>query len=98
MTILLETKNLCKVYKNKRGIDNINIVVEKGDIYGFLGPNGSGKTTTIRTILKLINPDKGTIEIDGFDMDKDFEKGIRNVGAIVETPSFYELSIRKRQY
>ncbi len=90
MTILLETRNLTKTYNNNRGIFNINIQVEQGDIYGFLGPNGSGKTTTIRTILDLIHANSGSIYIDGKNIHTQFEEAIQNVGAIVETPKFYE--------
>jgi ABC-type multidrug transport system ATPase subunit len=87
--ILLETKNLCKSYGKRKIIEDINIKVERGDIYGFLGPNGSGKTTTIRTILNLIQSDSGLVSVAGLDMNKEFEKAILNVGAIVETPMFY---------
>lgn len=90
MQTLLETKGLSKVYDQIHGIHNINIVVEQGDIYGFLGPNGSGKTTTIRTILDLIHADKGSIMINGSDVHHDFENAIKHVGAIVETPMFYD--------
>lgn len=61
----------------------------KGDIYGFLGRNGQGKTTTIRLITGLIFPDDGDITIDGHSLGDDFKKAISNVGAIVESPSFY---------
>jgi len=90
MKILLETKNLTKTYGNERGINDINIKVEQGDIYGFLGPNGSGKTTTIRTILDLIHADSGKVFINEMDVKEHFNEAISNVGAIVETPRFYE--------
>jgi len=90
MEILLETIGLSKTYGDQKGIEDINIIVKEGDIYGFLGPNGSGKTTTIRTILDLIHADRGLVMINGFNVKSEFEKAIEHVGAIVETPQFYD--------
>lgn len=93
---MIKVENLCKSFKGEIIIDNINLMVEKGDVFGFLGPNGSGKTTTIRLILKLIHSDKGTVKINGFDIESDFNRAIEKVGAIVETPKFHPyLSGRK---
>jgi ABC-type multidrug transport system ATPase subunit len=87
--ILLETRGLNKTFGKRKVIDNLNLKVEQGDIYGFLGPNGSGKTTTIRMMLGLIHPDSGEVKIDGYDLKTDFKKAISPVGAIVENPTFY---------
>lgn len=87
--IVLETVNLSKSFGAKKAVDRLNLQVESGDIYGFLGPNGSGKTTTIRMLLNLIYPDEGQIAIHGHDVATDFLAAIRQVGAIVETPQFY---------
>lgn len=86
---MIEAKELCKSFKGKMIIDNINLIVEKGDVFGFLGPNGSGKTTTIRMLLKLIHADKGNIKIKGYDLKSDFSRAIEKVGAVVETPKFH---------
>ncbi len=86
---LLETRNLIKSFGGRKIIDNLNLQVMKGDIYGFLGRNGQGKTTTIRLITSLIFPDSGDVIIDGHNLRSDFKKAISNVGAIVESPSFY---------
>lgn len=86
---ILETVNLSKSFGTKKVVDDLHLQVESGDIYGFLGPNGSGKTTTIRLILHLIHPDQGQVLINGHDVQTDFIQAISQVGAIVETPQFY---------
>ena len=87
---MLQIEGLTKAYGNKIVLDNLNLTVEQGDIYGFLGPNGSGKTTTIRAVLGLVNYQKGNVILNGFDIKKDFKKSIQKVGAVVETPRFFE--------
>lgn len=86
---LLQTHNLTKSFGGRKIIDNLTLQVLKGDIYGFLGRNGQGKTTTIRLITGLIFPDSGDVIIDGYNLQNDFKKAISNIGAIVESPSFY---------
>lgn len=93
---MIEVIGLTKSFNGKTVIDNIDITVDEGDIFGFLGPNGSGKTTTIRMLLKLIYPDSGVIRLVGSDIKEDFSHVVDKVGAIVETPKFYTyLSGRK---
>lgn len=93
---VLEVNDLCKSFKGRLVIDNISFSVDEGDVYGFLGPNGSGKTTTIRMLLNLIHPDSGTVRIEGYDVKEDFKRAVKRVGAIVESPRFYPyLSGRK---
>ncbi len=87
---ILEVNNLSKSFGGIEAVSNLNLRVEKGDIFGFLGPNGAGKTTTIRMILGLIHADRGEVNIKGYNLKKDFNKAIENVGAVVETPRFYE--------
>ncbi len=88
--VVLQIENLHKSYGQKKVIDGLNLSVERGDIFGFLGPNGSGKTTTIRMILGLISLDQGSIILNGYDVQKDFKKAIGKVGAVVETPKFFQ--------
>ena len=64
---ILEIKNLTKLYKNGRGIKNVSLSVEKGDILGLLGPNGSGKTTIMKAVTGLVRPNKGSISVFGMD-------------------------------
>lgn len=87
---VLELKNVSKSFGKRKVIDNISLEVKEGEIYGFLGPNGSGKTTTIKMILRLIDSDSGEIKVNGFDTKKQFEKAMECIGAIVENPDMYK--------
>ncbi len=86
---VLEISNLNKTFGSKKVIDNVSFSVQAGDIFGFLGPNGAGKTTTIRMILNLIHKDSGTVKINGYDTKTEPKQALKNIGAIVETPKFY---------
>jgi len=86
---VLEIKNLEKSFGRRKIINNISLEVKEGEIYGFLGPNGSGKTTTIKMILRLIDNDAGEIKVNGYDTKKQFEKAMDYIGAIVENPDMY---------
>ena len=86
---MIEVRNLVKKYGSHLAVDHLNFTVEQGQIYGFLGPNGSGKTTTIKMILRLIDMDNGSITVNGFDTKKQFEKAMECIGAIVENPDMY---------
>ena len=88
--IMLEIQNLNKSYRRRKIIDNLNMTVYKGDIYGFLGANGEGKTPTIRMITSLIKADSGDIIINGTSVINCKNEAIRNIGAMVEAPKFYE--------
>lgn len=87
---LLETRNLTKSFRGRKIIDNLNLKVMKGDVYGFLGRNGQGKTTTIRLVTGLIFPDSGEVIINGCNLRTDFKQAISQIGAIVESPTFYD--------
>lgn len=87
---VLSINNLSKSFGTRRVLDNITFDVKKGEILGLLGPDGSGKTTTIKLALGLLRIDSGSVKICGYDVAKDFEKAIRNVGAIVENPEMYK--------
>lgn len=89
MNKLLECQNLCKSFGKKQILKDVSFEIDEGDILAFIGPNGSGKTTTIKLILGLQNIDKGKVTINGFDVEKDFVKSIEKVGAIVENPDTY---------
>ena len=75
--------------RKERILQNINLHVEKGSIYGFLGPNGSGKTTTLCLLLGLLKNQKGKIEIFDKEIDKDRIGILKKVGTLVENPSLY---------
>ncbi len=90
MENILTIRNVSKKYKNQTVLNKFNMTINKGDIYGFVGENGSGKTTIIRTITGLIFPYEGDIELFGVSYkDKKILSARKNIGAIVETPSIY---------
>lgn len=89
MKKLLECINLCKSFGKKQILKNVSFSINEGDILAFIGPNGSGKTTTIKLILGLQKIDSGEVLINGLDVTKNFEDAIRKVGAIVENPDSY---------
>lgn len=86
---VLKCENLNKSFGKKKILKDVSFTIKKGDILGFIGPNGSGKTTTIKLILGLNSIDSGNVTINGFDIKKDFESAIKGVGAIVENPDMY---------
>ncbi|WBW99105.1 ABC transporter ATP-binding protein [Oceanirhabdus sp. W0125-5] len=87
---ILKVSNLSKSFGKKNVVKSLNLEVEKGDVFGFLGPNGAGKTTTIRMMLGLIKMNEGEVSINGYNVKTDFSKAIESVGAVVESPKFYE--------
>lgn len=89
-TDVLVLKNVHKKIKGKTIINNLSFQVKEGEVYGFLGPNGSGKTTTIRLITGLIKLNGGQISICGHDITKQREKALSHIGGIVENPELYE--------
>ena len=85
----IEVSALTKKIKNKTIIKDISFSVKQGEVFGFLGQNGSGKTTTIRMLVGMIKPTSGTILINGLDLKNHFSQIMHKVGGIVENPSFY---------
>ena len=81
MVSAISIKGLTKDYKELRAVDNVSFDIEEGDFFGFLGPNGAGKTTTIHSIVGLVKFQKGTIEVFGKDVIKDFREARRLIGA-----------------
>lgn len=90
MKYVIETKNLTKTYGTSTVVDNVNIHVPKGKIYGLLGRNGAGKTTIMSMLLKLTTPTDGDIRL----FDKEYKENSKEIytriGSIIETPGFYE--------
>lgn len=89
MEKVIQISNLTKIYKNGRGITNINLDIHKGDIFGFLGPNGAGKTTAMKIMTGLMKPDSGDVKIFGYSVLDQFEKAMSKVGTIIETAESY---------
>ena len=87
--IILKCEDLHKSFRKKEILKGVSLEVSNGDILGFIGPNGAGKTTTIKLILGLQRIGSGRVTINGFDIQKNFEKAIAKVGAIIENPDLY---------
>lgn len=87
--VILKTYNITKKYGNKLAVDNVNMTIKKGEIYGFIGQNGVGKTTLIRLITGLIHKSAGEIELLGASGESELNKARTMVGSLIETPSFY---------
>lgn len=86
---ILKCENLYKNFGKKQILKNVSFEIYSGDILGFIGPNGAGKTTTIKLILGLQGITQGKVEINGYNIENQFEKAIEKVGAIVENPDLY---------
>ena len=86
----LETEELTKRFGARTAVDRLTMRVERGDIYGFLGPNGAGKSTTLRMLLGLVRPTSGVIKFPVRGSSWEYLRARSRVGAIIETPAFYE--------
>ncbi len=93
---VIDVRNLTKRFGDKRVVDGFDMAVPRGSIYGFLGPNGSGKTTTIRMMCGLLTPDGGTGKCLGYDIVRQASEIKARVGYMTQRFSLYEdLSIRE---
>jgi len=88
--VVLETEKVSKKYGRRVIVDQLSLTIERGDIFGFLGQNGAGKSTTIRMAVGLVRPTSGRITVCGFDISRRRTLALKRVGAIVEAPAFYE--------
>jgi ABC-2 type transport system ATP-binding protein len=88
-TPALALRGLRKSYGDRRALDGLDLTVPEGVVYGFLGPNGAGKTTTMRILTGLVRSDGGTVEMLGQKFDRRRRQILFEVGALIETPSFY---------
>lgn len=92
----LEITGLTKRFGARLAVDGVGFTVPRGSLFGLLGHNGAGKSTTIGAVLGQIHPDAGSVRVGGYDVFRDRARALARVGAIFETPSFYEyLSGRK---
>ncbi|MET1086404.1 MAG: ABC transporter ATP-binding protein [Arthrobacter sp.] len=85
----IETQGLTKRFGQQVAVDGLDLAVPQGAVFGFLGPNGSGKTTTIRMLLGLAAASAGSVRLLGMDMPGRFQDVLPRVGALVEGPAFY---------
>jgi ABC-type multidrug transport system ATPase subunit len=90
MSPIIEIKNLHKSFKKFKALNGVSLSVNEGEIFGFLGCNGAGKSTTIRCLLTLIKPDSGEILFKGKNINECRSKFLSSVGCIVEKPDFYK--------
>ncbi|MCB2308337.1 ATP-binding cassette domain-containing protein [Clostridium estertheticum] len=86
---IIKLDNVDKIFGKRKVIENVSFEIFEGDICGFIGPNGAGKTTIIKMITGLITPTKGKIFIKSINVIKDREKALTKVGALVESPIFF---------
>lgn len=86
---IISTNGLTKKFGNLVAVNNLQLEVQRGDVFGFLGPNGSGKTTTIRMLLGLLTPTTGTAYIFGMNNATHLQEILPRIGAIVEAPVYY---------
>ena len=85
---IIETTDLTKSFGNKKACDEVNMHVKRGDIYGFIGRNGAGKTTAMKLILGLLTPNKGNISL--FGSTTNLNESRKKIGSLVETPALYK--------
>ena len=90
MADIIVAKNLFKQFNEIRAVDGLSFAVPEGTIYGFLGQNGAGKSTTIRMLLTLISSTSGELEIFGMDLKKHRKEILKRTGAIIERPDLYK--------
>lgn len=89
MTTVIQTDNLTRKFGNFVAVDEVNIGIDKGDIFGFLGPNGSGKTTLIRMLCGILRPTSGTASVLGYDIMRESEAIKRSIGYMSQQFSLY---------
>ena len=83
---VVEINNLCKTYKDTKAVSHVNMTIKKGDVYGFIGRNGAGKSTTLKMIVGLIFPTSGQIKLFGESRNKFTD---RRIGSLIENPGLY---------
>ena len=90
MAVIIQVNNLSKQYGNFKAVNNLYFTVNEGDVYGFLGQNGAGKSTTIRMLLTLVKPTQGDINIFGKELNSHRSAILKQVGAVIEKPDLYK--------
>ena len=90
MSSIIEVRGLTKSFSEITAVDDLSFTVNEREVYGFLGQNGAGKSTTIRMLLSLIKPTHGEIKIFGLDLLSHRQEILRRIGAIIEKPDLYK--------
>ena len=84
---ILQTKNLCKTFKDQHAVNNISLSIRKNSVYGLLGPNGAGKSTTLKMITGMIKKTSGNVIFEGHRFKR---HDLSDIGALIELPPLYE--------
>ncbi len=90
MSAIIQVSSLNKQFAAVKAVDNLSFTVNQADVYGFLGQNGAGKSTTIRMLVTLISPNSGEIEMFGMNLRTHRKEILRQVGAVIERPDLYK--------
>ncbi|MFJ7930156.1 ABC transporter ATP-binding protein [Peribacillus sp. NPDC096448] len=90
MDYVVKTHSLTKKVKGKLLVSNVNLHIKKGEIYGFLGQNGAGKTTIMKMLTGILSPTTGEVELFGQKLTKTEKSGLKRIGSIIEYPIFFE--------
>lgn len=87
---MIEFNSVNKSYDGKvKAVDELNLKINDGEIFGFIGPNGAGKTTTIKMLTGILNPDSGSIKINGIDMQKNPLEGKKQFAYVPDSPDMF---------
>lgn len=86
MNSIVQTQGLTKIYSGKMVVDHVNMNIQEGDIYGFIGENGAGKSTFMKMLVGLINPNEGELRLFG---NKNVRNERKKIGSVIETPNLY---------
>src|SRR5690348_2727616 len=89
MEAVIQVEHLSKQIKEVKAVDDLSFTVNKGEVYGFLGQNAAGKSTTIRMLLTLVQPTSGQIRVFGKELLHNRKEILSNIGAIIERPDLY---------
>ena len=87
MEMILKTKNLCKSFSGQKIVNNISLNIERNSVYGLLGANGAGKSTTLKMITGILKPTSGSMEFDNHEWTR---TDLNHIGALIEMPPLYE--------
>jgi ABC-2 type transport system ATP-binding protein len=90
MSEIIRVRNLFKTYGTINAVNDLSFTVSRGEVYGFLGQNGAGKSTTIRILLSLVRPTNGEVEVFGMNIRTHRKEILKNTGAIIERPDLYK--------
>jgi ABC-2 type transport system ATP-binding protein len=86
---MIELRNVSKVYGTKKALNELNLTIRQGEIFGFLGHNGAGKSTTIKSLVSIIQPTNGTITVDGLDLATNRMEIKKKIGYVPDTPDLF---------